>query len=128
MELSPQNDREDGFLLDETAAPKPLGGVPEQLAAAPQRRPLPLGYIAFTAAVVLAIAEGIAISLAYSNQQALAASIGQVLVVLSALPLALGLFVAIRGPRREWGIAAMVVAIVANPLILINVLSFFGTF
>jgi len=115
-------------LLDDNASPDAAGEVPEQLRDAPERRQLPLGYIAFVAALVLAIAEGIAISLAYSNQQALAATVGQVLVVLSALPLALGLFVAIRGPKREWGIAAMVVAVVANPLVLINVLSFFGTF
>ncbi len=88
---------------------------------------VPLGYVAFTIAVILVIAEAIAISLATNGQPLLATTIGQVLVVLTALPLAVGLFVALRGPKREWGIAAMVVAFIANPLILLNVLSFFGT-
>jgi hypothetical protein len=95
-------------------------------APARERRSVPLGGIAFAVAVVLVIVEAIAVTLANSGQPAAATTIGQVLVVLTALPLALGLYAAVRGMQREWGIAAMVVAVIANPLILINVLSFFG--
>ena len=91
------------------------------------RRPLPIAYIAFAIALVLVIIEGVAIYLASNGGAMAATTLGQILVVLTAVPLALGLFAAIRGPHREWGIAAMVVAIVANPLILLNVLSFFGS-
>ncbi|MEO6941578.1 MAG: hypothetical protein ABI124_01040 [Terrimesophilobacter sp.] len=102
---------------------------PGEVESAPPRvrRALPTAHIAFAIAVVLVIIEGVAIYLA-SNGGALAATtLGQVLVVSTAFPLALGLFAAIRGPHREWGIAAMVVAVIANPFILLNVLSFFGS-
>jgi hypothetical protein len=88
--------------------------------------PWPLGYIAFGIAVLLVLAEGVAVYLASSGQPAAATIIGQVLVVLTALPLALGLVAVLRGRNREWGLAAMVLAVVANPFILINVLGFFG--
>ena len=118
--------------LDENVS----GGTPQESLGEPDATRSPrskpfggaaLGYTAFAIAVVLAIAEGVAINLATNGQPVTATAIGQVLVVLTALPLALGLFVALRGPKREWGIAAMVVAVIANPLILLNVLSFFGT-
>ncbi|MBX3091615.1 MAG: hypothetical protein KF801_03800 [Cryobacterium sp.] len=86
-----------------------------------------LGYVAFGIALVLAIIEGVAIFLASSRQPAIATTVGQILVVVTALPLALGLMVALRGPQRAWGIAAIVLAVVANPLVLLNVLSFFGS-
>jgi hypothetical protein len=115
------------MLLDENATHDALAESTEETEPPTRRRALPLGYIAFAIAVILVIAEGVAVVLASSGQPGVATTIGQILVVLTALPLALGLFVALRGPRREWGIAAMVVAVIANPLILINVLSFFGT-
>ncbi|GAA3736080.1 hypothetical protein GCM10022239_10020 [Leifsonia bigeumensis] len=89
--------------------------------------PWPLGYIAFGMAVLLVVAEGVAVYLATYGQPVAATVIGQVLVVLTALPLALGLLAVLRGRQRGWGIAAMVLAVIANPLILINLLGFFGT-
>lgn len=93
----------------------------------PERRPLPVASTAFGLAIILVVAEGVAIYLGSSGSAATATTLGQILVVLTALPLALGLIAAIRGPHREWGIAAMIVSVVANPLILLGVLSFFGS-
>jgi hypothetical protein len=91
-----------------------------------ERRRIPLGLVAFAIAVVLAIGEVIAISLANSGHPAEATFIGRVLVFLTALPLVLGLYAVVRGSNRGWGIAAMIVAVLANPLILVNLLAFFG--
>ncbi len=92
------------------------------------RKPWPLGYVAFGIAVLLVIAEGVAVYLGSFGEPAVATIIGQVLVVVTAFPFALGLLAAIRNRKREWGIAAMVLAVIANPFILINVLGFFGAF
>lgn len=92
------------------------------------RKPWPLGYVAFGIGVLLVIAEGVAVYLGSFGEPAVATIIGQVLVVITAFPFALGLLAAIRNRNREWGIAAMVLAVVANPFILINVLGFFGAF
>lgn len=132
MEVKRGNEARTDMTLDENVSGGTLQESLGESDETPSRRSklfsgAALGYTAFAIAVVLVIAEGVAINLATNGQPVTATAIGQVLVVLTALPLALGLFVALRGPKREWGIAAMVVAVIANPLILLNVLSFFGT-
>jgi hypothetical protein len=92
------------------------------------RRPWPLGYVAFGIAVLLVILEGIAVYLGSFGEPVVATVLGQVLVVITAFPFALGLLAVIRNRNREWGIAAMVLSVIANPFILINVLGFFGAF
>lgn len=89
-------------------------------------RPWPLGYLAFGIAVLLVIVEGVAVYLGSFGEPAVATIIGQFLVVFTAFPFALGLLAVIRNRNREWGVAAMVLAVIANPFILINVLGFFG--
>ncbi len=126
MEAKRHHEAKEPHVLDDYVAGETREETPGDSAPS-AKRPLPWGLIAFAIAVILVIAEAIAINLATSGQPLAATAIGQTLVVLTAVPLALGLFVALRGPRREWGIAAMVVAVIANPLILLNVLSFFGT-
>lgn len=112
-------------VTERLAAGTPVAETQPAEGPAKAHSPWPLGYIAFGIAVLLVIAEGVAVYLASSGQPAAATIVGQVLVVLTALPLALGLVAALRGRNREWGIAAMVLAVVANPFILINVLGFF---
>lgn len=90
------------------------------------REPWPLGYLAFGIAVLLVIVEGVAVYLGSFGEPAVATIIGQFLVVFTAFPFALGLLAVIRNRNREWGVAAMVLALIANPFILINVLGFFG--
>jgi hypothetical protein len=114
-----------GYAATATAAP----GDPGHPDAEPERtrRLAPLGLIAFVTAAVLAVAEGVAIYLGSLGQYAAATVLAQVLVVLTAVPLALGLYAVVRRRNRDWGIAAMVVALAANPLVLSNLLDFFGT-
>ena len=45
----------------------------------------------------------------------------------TALPLALGLLAVIRNRKRGWGIAAMILSLVANPVLLLTALRFFGS-
>lgn len=116
-----------------SAVPQPIeegaaaATAPDELPRAP-RRPWPLGYLAFGIAVLLVLLEGVAVYLGSFGEPAIATVIGQVLVVVTAFPFALGLLAVIRKRNREWGIAAMVLAVIANPFILINVLGFFGAF
>ncbi|MBB5633391.1 hypothetical protein BKA04_001614 [Cryobacterium mesophilum] len=102
-------------------------GSTGDVAVTPERRPLPIASTAFGLAIVVLVFEGVAIYLASSGSAGAATTLGQILVVVTAIPLALGLIAAIRGPHREWGIAAMIVSVIANPLILLGVLSFFGS-
>lgn len=111
-------------------APEPVLTNEETIALRPRsrpRRPWPFGIIALSIAAALVVAEGVAVYLASSGQPAAATVLGQVLVVATALPLALGLLAAIRNHQRGWGLAAMVVSVVANPFILVNLLAFFGS-
>lgn len=107
--------------------PLPDQAAPEEPSQEP-RRPWPLGYLAFGIAVLLVIAEAVAVYLGSNDEPTAATVIGQILVVITAFPFALGLLAVLRNRNREWGIAAMVLAIIANPFILINVLGFFGAF
>ncbi len=91
------------------------------------RRTWPLGHIAFGFAVLLVILEGVAVYLASSGEPGVATVLGQVLVVATALPLALGLLAVIRNRKRGWGIAAMILSLVANPVLLLTALRFFGS-
>ena len=110
--------------LEETDAP---GSAAEDAAREP-RRPWPLGYPAFGIAVLLVITEGIAVYLGSIDEPVAATILGQALVVTTAFPFALGLLAVSRHRQREWGLAAMVLSVIANPFILINVLGFFGAF
>lgn len=90
------------------------------------QRPWPIGPIALAIAVLLAAAEVIGVLLANSGQFGVAGIIGQSLIVLTVLSFLLGLFAVIRGRGRGWGIAAMILSLLVNPLVLINLLSLFG--
>lgn len=90
------------------------------------RRPWPIGIIALGIAVLLAVAEVVGVFLANNGQFTVATLIGQALVGLTVLSFLLGLFAAIRGLGRGWGIAAMILSLLVNPLVLINLLGLFG--
>ena len=95
------------------------------------RRRLSFGSIPFTSvavvsAVALLITEGVAISLASSGSPAAATVIAGLLLWLTVISFVLGVIALVRGPHRGWAIAAMIVSVIANPLILLTVLSFFG--
>ncbi len=90
------------------------------------RRTWPLSHVAFGIAVLLVILEGVAVYLANFGEPLAATVLGQVLVVCTALPFALGLLAVIRNRKRGWGIAAMVLSLIANPVLLLNLLRLFG--
>lgn len=91
------------------------------------RRPLPFTTVAFVSAAVLLIAQGVAINLASTGSPVAATVIAQLLIGLTVIPFVLGVVALVRGPHRGWAIAAMIVSVIANPFILLSVLSFFGS-
>jgi hypothetical protein len=91
-----------------------------------ERRQWPIGIIALCLAVLLAAAEVVGVLLAGNGQFGVATLIGQSLIVLTVLSFLLGLFAVIRGRGRGWGIAAMILSVLVNPLVLINLLALFG--
>lgn len=90
------------------------------------RRPWPIGIIALAIAVLLAAAEVVGVLLANTGQFGVATLIGQSLIVLTVLSFLLGLFAVLRHRGRGWGIAAMILSLLVNPLVLINLLALFG--
>ena len=95
-------------------------------AASRKRRALPFTSTAFVAALALLITESTAINLANTGNPAAATVLAQLLNWLTVIPFALGVVALVRGPHRGWAIAAMIVSVIANPFILLTVLSFFG--
>lgn len=91
------------------------------------RRTLPFTSTAFMTAVALLVTQFVAINLASTGSHAAATVIAQLLIGLTVIPFVLGLIGFVRGQHRGWAIAAMIVSVIANPLILRSVLSFFGS-
>lgn len=91
------------------------------------RRALPFTSVAFLTALALLITQGVAINLASSGSQAAATTIAQLLIWLTVIPFVLAVIALVRGPHRGWAIASMIVSVIANPIILRLVLSFFGS-
>lgn len=89
------------------------------------RRFPPLADIAFTLAAFLLIMEGVAIYLANSGSPVAAGIIAKLLIVLTVVPFLLGAVALAYPKHRLWAIAAMIVSVIANPFIVLHVLSFF---
>lgn len=89
------------------------------------RRFPPLADIAFTLAAIMLIAEGVAVFLASNGNAVAATTIAKLLMVLTAVPFVLGGVAVARRNHRLWAIAAMIVSVIANPFLLLHVLSFF---
>lgn len=87
-----------------------------------ERRPLPIGLIAFIIAVLFVALEVTGIILALDSQNAAATLIGQIVTLGTALPLLLGLAAVITGWARGWGMLAVVISVLANPIVLNAVL------
>lgn len=90
-------------------------------------RQLPFTSTAFVTALVLLLTESVAINLANTGSPGSATVLAQLLNWLTIIPFVLGAVALVRGPHRGWAIAAMIVSVIANPFILLNVLSFFGS-
>lgn len=100
---------------------------PEPRAPREPRKPWPFGLIALSIAIVLVIAEVIAISMAVAGEFTAATVFGQILIALTALPVAVGVLAVIRRRNTGLGIAAIVLAIIANPFVQVNLLGFFAS-
>ena len=101
---------------------------PEPRAPRAPRQPWRFGLIAFSIAILLVIGEIVAISMAVAGQFTPATVLGQILVALTALPLAIGVLAIVRRRGTGMGIAAIILAIAANPFVQVNILGFFGSF
>lgn len=87
-----------------------------------ERRPVPLGLIAFIIVVLFIALEVTGVILALDSQYAAATLIGQIVTLGTALPFLLGLAAVITGWARGWGMLAVLLSVLANPLVLNAVL------
>jgi len=85
-----------------------------------------LGWVALAIAVLFAIADVVAVVLAVQRFWGTATLIAQASNLGTAIAFVAGLFAAWRKPSRRLGIAAMALAVIANPFILTHLLGFLG--
>ncbi|MCU1423269.1 MAG: hypothetical protein JWN36_2920 [Microbacteriaceae bacterium] len=84
------------------------------------------GVVALAVAVLAAAVEVIAIVVGSAGQWPLATGLAWAVIVLTVVALVLGVVAAVRNRGRAWGAAAIVVAVLANPLVQIGVLRALG--
>lgn len=87
-----------------------------------ERRPLPLGLFAVILALLLVALEVVGVFLALDGQFESATLIGHIVTLGTAASLLLGLAALITGWGRAWGFLAVVLSVLANPLVLNAVL------
>lgn len=85
-------------------------------------RPLPIGLFALVLVVLLIALEVVGVVLALDAQYEPATLIGHIVTLGTAAPLLLGLAALITGWGRGWGFLAVVLSVLANPLVLNAVL------
>jgi uncharacterized membrane protein YcjF (UPF0283 family) len=99
------------------------------VAAAPKRPRKPtaaLAWMALGIAALFAVADVVAIVLAVQRSWETATLIAQASNLGTAIAFIAGLFAIRHRPGRRLGIAAMVLAVIANPFILTHLLAFLG--
>lgn len=112
--------------------PAPIEGAasanPDTVDPAPTKPPrahtAALGWMALGIAVLFAIADVVAIVLAVDRSWTTSTMIAQASNLGTAIAFLAGLFALRHKPGRRLGIAAMVLALVANPFILTHLLAF----
>ncbi|MEO7348473.1 MAG: hypothetical protein ABIW32_01195 [Terrimesophilobacter sp.] len=107
--------------IDDVPAVRSVPQPPEQS----RHRLLPFTSVAVVTSLALLVTESMAINLANTGNPAAATGLAQWLNWLTVIPFVLGAIALVRGPHRVWAFAAMIVSVIANPFILLNVLSFF---
>lgn len=95
---------------------------------APRRRGTQIGIIAFALAALFAAADIAAIALAGTGDWGVGSLIGQSTTVLTIVSFVLGVVAVILDRGRGWGVAGIILSVVANPFVLTNLLSFFAQF
>lgn len=111
--------------LDESTPPAPPTEQPPADAAA-KRRPWWPGLLLLLLAIAAGIVQIVAMTAAVAGDAEGATTLAWVAIVLAGVALAAGFVVAAIGWGRGFAVAAMFVAIPANPFFLLRLLEFFG--
>ncbi len=91
------------------------------------QRPSRLGRIAALAAVLFALLEVAAIILGNERHWTVATWLGYAVIGLTVVSSLAGLVAVILRRGGGWGVVAMIVSVLANPLVQITVLGLFGS-
>jgi hypothetical protein len=94
--------------------------------AAPRRLPRWIGLAGFVFAVLLIVLEGVAIGIASNRDWSTATTLAWAVIVLMVVSFLCGLAAVIRRLGRRWGVAAMVLSVVGNPLVLVWLFALIG--
>ncbi|MHB1170979.1 MAG: hypothetical protein ACYCZY_00490 [Lacisediminihabitans sp.] len=106
----------------ELAGPEPMGTEPTP--RKPTRR---LGGIALALSAVFLVTEASAIVLAVAQSWGVATILAQLIIVLTAVSFIVGLIAVIMNRGRGLGMAAMLLSVVANPLVLVKLFALLGS-
>lgn len=86
-----------------------------------------LGVLAVVAATIFAVIEVVAVAAGASDDYATATQLAIVVIVGTIATAVAGAGAVIIGAGRAWGLVAVLLSIVVNPLVLIRILQFFET-
>lgn|GEM_PF-3274754 len=102
------------------AAPDGADAFDDEIPARPRGPWLGVGALALVG--IVAIIDGIAISVAYDDDYDTAIALAIVAIAIATASFGLGLAAVITRRGRAWGVAAMVLSVVANPYLLAGML------
>jgi hypothetical protein len=85
---------------------------------------VPLGGVALGLAALFVVGDVLAISMASSGNWGLGTVLAQAMMVATLGSLVLAVVAAALGRGRRWAVAAAVLSVLANPLVLTGILSF----
>lgn len=85
-----------------------------------------LGILALLLAVGFAVVHVVAVIAGVDGDFARSSQLAYVAIGGTAVSLLLGAVTVVIGAGRRWGVVAVLVSLVANPLVLIRILDFFG--
>ncbi len=103
----------------------PEEGLDRELKRAP-RGPWPLGAVSVVLAAIMLILEAVAIALANSEKPGPATTLALILNWATILPVLLGVLAMIFGKQRKLGLAGALMALVANPFLLTQLMNLFS--
>jgi hypothetical protein len=102
----------------------PTDGPPPVPERARPRVSVPLGLVALGLAVLFVVGDVLAISVASSGNWRLGTSLAQAMMGATIVSLALAVVAAVLGRGRRYALAAAVLSVLANPLVLTGILTF----
>ena len=102
------------------------GGAPAE-AESPRSRGQGLGVLAVVLVLAFAVVHVVAVVVATGGGYVLASQLAVVAIVGTVITLVLGIGTFVLRSGRRWGLVAIVLSIVANPVALRYILDFFGS-